>query len=115
PLALAGPFYASRNYLPVGGTAHASDFLVTGYTGLKFHYPLRGYADLAAIDPGQRGLIFFPKIVSDQVAGAFTGIWLGMALCLVSGVGMGILQTLTAGYLLRNRERVLTILFPYIA
>src|SRR5207237_4957567 len=49
-----------------------------------------------------------------QVAGAVTGVWLGMLGSLVLFVGLAVAETVAAGYALRHGGRLPAVLFPYL-
>jgi hypothetical protein len=85
-----------------GETAHPSQALV------------ERYPDLERVSTDERGPMFMPKIVSDQIVGSIYGIWLGILLALLSCGGLALAGTLAAGYLLRRGDRPRAALLPYL-
>lgn len=72
------------------------------------------YPDLADVEPSGRGSMLYPKIISDQVSGIFLGIWYGLAFALGVFSVVGVVQTMTAGYLRRRGMRLWRFFFYYI-
>jgi hypothetical protein len=71
------------------------------------------YPDLQDTPPDQRGGLFFPKIVADQVVGSAYGVWLGIALSLATCGQLGLCGTLVGGWLLRRGGGWRSIVVPY--
>lgn len=72
------------------------------------------YPDLKEVAPSKRGELFMGKIVSDQVTGSLTGIWIGMLLSLGVVGGGATVETLVAGYLWRRSGRFWYCVVPYL-
>ncbi len=85
--------FAQSTRTPTEATANPSDVLT------------EPYPDLKAIPANERGDLFFPKIVSDQVVGSAYGIWYGVILS-IAAVGVpGLCGTLAATRLLGRSGR----------
>ena len=71
------------------------------------------YADLRDTPAEQRGEKLMAKIVTDQVAGIFTGVWLGMLVSLIWSTAGAVWQTMVAGFLWRRRTHFWSFFWPY--
>jgi hypothetical protein len=75
---------------------------------------VQSYPDLEQVEPAQRGGAFMAKIVSDQVAGSITSVWLGMLLTAVVVGPLALGGTLAAGYLWRRGGSARGAVLPYL-
>jgi tRNA A-37 threonylcarbamoyl transferase component Bud32 len=72
------------------------------------------YPDLENVDPNKRGELLIQKIVDDMLSGSFVAIWLGLAVSFGWYGVAAVYQTMAAGYLIRSRQRVRAVWWPYI-
>ncbi|QJW97837.1 hypothetical protein [Frigoriglobus tundricola] len=72
------------------------------------------YPDLKDKPADERGLVFFSKIISDQIAGSAYGIWLGVGLSLATVGVLGFCGTLAGGWLFRRGGSWKSIVWPYL-
>jgi hypothetical protein len=105
-----------------------SDFMLLGEatTLERFNYPnaprrthptddiVARYPDLARVKPSGRGVMLYPKIISDQISGAFLGIWYGLGFSFGIFALVGTVQTMTASFVLRRRKRLWSIFLQYV-
>ncbi len=70
------------------------------------------YPDLRDVPEHERANLLFSRLVAREVVGAFYGVWCGVLFIPLGYVPMGVLCTVSAGYLYRRRGRVVPILLP---
>jgi hypothetical protein len=68
---------------------------------------------LKDVPADERGARFFAKIISDQVVGGASGIWLGVGFSLTTVGLLGFCGTLAGGWLLRRGGSVRSVIVPY--
>ncbi len=71
------------------------------------------YRDLADIPVADRPRELYPIVIAEMVAGIQMGIWLGLVLALGGLGGVGVAETMAAGYLLRRGDRFWPFLWYY--
>jgi hypothetical protein len=93
---------AESTRTPAAATAAPSDVLADQYPDLK------------GVPGDERGALFFPKIMSDQVVGSAHGVWIGV----VTAVGLvglpSLCGTLAAAWLLRRGGAWWVLLLSYV-
>jgi hypothetical protein len=72
------------------------------------------YPDLAEVEAGHRGSIFVSRIISDQVAGSISGVWLGTFFALLTAGSLALSGALAAGQLLRRGDCLRAAVLPYL-
>jgi hypothetical protein len=74
---------------------------------------LARYPELKDLSPEERAKRYFRFTVARHVIGAFEGAWYGLTTCLVVIPFGGIVQTLVAGFVVRNVQRQLVRIVAY--
>lgn len=72
------------------------------------------YPDLRALPPWKRVEVFTSKIVADLVAASLLAVWVGLIVTVGVQITASVVQTLSAGYLLRRGNRLPELVVPYL-